>query len=426
MADISGQIKKDSDGPLICFLTGTLITTAAGDIPVEDLKIGDLLPTHSGQIVPIKWIGTQEKDGPLNDKSDYPICFKAGSLGNGLPKRDLWVSGKHAVYINGNLVVANLLPNGITIIQQQAAGPIKLFNIDLGEHHCIFAEGTIAESYRECLNRDLFDNAQEFTELYPEHQPCHQATYAPQISSEDDARLPAIIDSLLAYVPSEAITTDPDLHLLVDGVRLNPLELNGVGRTTFNFLLPLSAQSVRLVSRKNRPLALGLNSEIREFGFHLQELSAVGELGNASIHLKATHGLFEDGYYQVDSNQGRWTMGNAYLPTELMLPAMKSKNAEAESGFIRLTIKGHGLARYLVAKDTIQISPAIEVVATDVTGSEVEPKLVAAIPEEITPTEASNVVVLQETVIEKTIQSEPSHHLEAANQESPSVIAVNQ
>ncbi len=40
-----------------CFLKGTRIRTIAGEHVVEDLAIGDLLPTHSNGIRPIQWIG---------------------------------------------------------------------------------------------------------------------------------------------------------------------------------------------------------------------------------------------------------------------------------------------------------------------------------------------------------------------------------
>src|SRR5690349_4140157 len=40
----------------ICFLKGTKIRTASGERKIEDLKIGDLLPTVFGGVRPIQWI----------------------------------------------------------------------------------------------------------------------------------------------------------------------------------------------------------------------------------------------------------------------------------------------------------------------------------------------------------------------------------
>jgi hypothetical protein len=47
---------KDNNGRS-CFLKGTTIRTVEGAIKIEDLAIGDLLPTVFGGICPIQWIG---------------------------------------------------------------------------------------------------------------------------------------------------------------------------------------------------------------------------------------------------------------------------------------------------------------------------------------------------------------------------------
>ena len=41
----------------MCFLKGTKIQTAEGERKVEDLAIGDLLPTMFGGLRPVQWIG---------------------------------------------------------------------------------------------------------------------------------------------------------------------------------------------------------------------------------------------------------------------------------------------------------------------------------------------------------------------------------
>src|SRR6516162_4364414 len=61
-----------------CFLKGTMIRTAAGDRKIEDLAMGDLLPTVFGGICPIQWIGRYS----LKKRSDQGMG-REGAAGSG-------------------------------------------------------------------------------------------------------------------------------------------------------------------------------------------------------------------------------------------------------------------------------------------------------------------------------------------------------
>lgn len=47
---------------VVCFVNGSLIEVEDGYCAVEDLKIGDLVRTQSGDLVPIRWIGSRALD----------------------------------------------------------------------------------------------------------------------------------------------------------------------------------------------------------------------------------------------------------------------------------------------------------------------------------------------------------------------------
>ncbi len=172
-----------------CFLRGVLILTSRGEVPVEMLRAGDLVATRFGGLRPIRWIGTQSFEGRLAGAAHQPIRFARGSLGDGLPSCDLWVSPGHAMLIQGGLVGdvlahAGALVNGRTITQARMRGVIAYFHLDLGPHDCVLANGAWAESYFEDRNRDSFDNAGDFHARFPGHVPERQGTCLPIITAE--------------------------------------------------------------------------------------------------------------------------------------------------------------------------------------------------------------------------------------------------
>jgi len=126
-----------------CYRRETKITTQNGFRAVEDLKIGDHVQTRFGGLSPIKWIGRRSYAGHfLKGKRDIlPICFKAGSITETVPVRDLWVSPHHAMYIDGVLIEARDLVNGISVVQDRNAEQIDYFHIELEGHDVIMAEG---------------------------------------------------------------------------------------------------------------------------------------------------------------------------------------------------------------------------------------------------------------------------------------------
>jgi Hint domain len=79
-------------GPPHCFLPGTCILTSRGEVPVEELRIGDQVVTVRGEAKPIKWIGRQsfKKSGPAWQDSVMPIRIARGALDENTPHQDLY------------------------------------------------------------------------------------------------------------------------------------------------------------------------------------------------------------------------------------------------------------------------------------------------------------------------------------------------
>jgi O-antigen biosynthesis protein len=169
-----------------CYCRGTHILTQSGDVRVEDLKIGDDVATRAGAFRPIKWIGKRSYSGRFaaGQKHILPICFKAGSLADNAPRRDLWISPHHAMYLEGVLIEAKDLVNDVSIVQAEHVESVEYFHIELDTHDVIIAEGALSETFVDDDSRGMFHNAHEYSLLYPEQRHQHEVHYcAPRCDS---------------------------------------------------------------------------------------------------------------------------------------------------------------------------------------------------------------------------------------------------
>jgi hypothetical protein len=152
-----------------CFLTGTRIKTPEGEVKIEELRICDSVLTASGETRPIKFIGrvkvSRERTGPWN--GDGPVKISRFAIDGKAPHSDLYVSPAHAIYIDGILIPASNLVNGVTIVADAKPEALTLtyLHIALDTHEAILAEGLAVESFQRD-NVHAFDNANEYVKLY--------------------------------------------------------------------------------------------------------------------------------------------------------------------------------------------------------------------------------------------------------------------
>ena len=157
-----------------CFLSGTRIKTPEGEINIEELRIGDHVLTASGEAKPIKFIGrrkvSRERAGPWK-KGEGPVKISRFAIDGKAPHADLYISPTHAIYIDGILIPAGNLVNGVTIVADAKPEALSLtyFHIELDTHEAILAEGLAVESFRldnQLTHAFWFDNADEYVRLY--------------------------------------------------------------------------------------------------------------------------------------------------------------------------------------------------------------------------------------------------------------------
>jgi len=166
-----------------CFTPGTLIATPKGERPVEELRAGDKVITRDNGIQEIRWVGAKEMDWKALAANPHlkPILIKAGTLGDGLPERDMMVSPNHRMLVANDrtalyfeerevLAAAKHLINHQGIMQAQVMRTTYIhFMFD--QHEVVLSDGAWTESFQPgdyTLNG--IGNAQrvEILELFPE------------------------------------------------------------------------------------------------------------------------------------------------------------------------------------------------------------------------------------------------------------------
>ena len=214
----------------ICYLRGTKILTANGEVAIEDLRAGDRLVTRFGGLRRLQWVGRQSFNGRFLGKTNAPVCFHAGSIADNVPSRDLYVSPAHSIVIDDHLVGACLLVNGVTISQTATDQIVDYFHLDFGVHDCVIADGAWSESYAEQHNRHQFHNLAGFKAEFPDHRAGPQPYCLPQLGF-GDAGLAPVRARLLARVPAGAFTDITNVIYTSSanaGASLGAIDLSGI------------------------------------------------------------------------------------------------------------------------------------------------------------------------------------------------------
>jgi hypothetical protein len=154
-----------------CFLRGARLSTPDGEIAIEDLRIGDLVATASGEMRAIRWIGwitvDREEDAPWHTDA-MPVRVAKDAFGAGSPSRDLYLSRLHMVHLNGVLIPIGDLINGQTITAVDVPGDqIVYYHVELETHDVVIAEGAPCETLLTTAEKlTAFDNVDEYYALY--------------------------------------------------------------------------------------------------------------------------------------------------------------------------------------------------------------------------------------------------------------------
>ena len=166
-----------------CFTPGTLLATPKGERAVEELRAGDRVITRDNGIQEIRWVGRRALNRAELAAAPHlkPVLIRAGSLGNGLPERDMLVSPNHRMLVSNDrtalyfeehevLVAAKHLVDHKGVKQVEMLGTTYL-HFMFGRHEVVLANGAWTESFQPGdYTLGGMGNAQrsEIFELFPE------------------------------------------------------------------------------------------------------------------------------------------------------------------------------------------------------------------------------------------------------------------
>jgi hypothetical protein len=160
-----------TDGEVVmpCFVQGTRIATQRGQVGVEHLRAGDLVPTQFGGMRRVKWLGHRRVNCRRHPKPQkvWPMRVRAGAFADGVPHRDLWLSPDHAVFAENVLIPIKHLINGSTVTQEPRE-EVTYWHVELEHHDVLLAEGLPCETYLDTGNRSTFDNGGGPPQLHPD------------------------------------------------------------------------------------------------------------------------------------------------------------------------------------------------------------------------------------------------------------------
>lgn len=167
-----------------CFVHGTLLETTLGQKPIDQLKVGDVIPTQENGLQPIRWIGKRllTKEDLCKNPKLRPIRITAGSLGNGFPNRDLLVSRQHRMLVQSIiakrmfgssevLIAAIKMTELPGIFIDESVEVVEYYHLLFDRHEVIYAEGAPTESLftgPEALKAISAEARDEILAIFPE------------------------------------------------------------------------------------------------------------------------------------------------------------------------------------------------------------------------------------------------------------------
>jgi hypothetical protein len=225
-ANALGKFPRGLPGGPQCFGRGTLILTAQGEVPVEELAHGTLVMTTNGAL-PVKWVGRQTMRRNASASwhpSAVPVRVSRFAIDDQTPQRDLYLSQEHCLLIDGVFIPVKHLVNGRSIAfddNARMSETIAYYSVELDTHEVIFAEGTAVESFLYTGGQITWDNLGDYQDLYgSEHKV--MSAFAP-ICTYSGAR--AEVRGLLRLAASRFVDVRDPIQVAYDRIAARAMSI---------------------------------------------------------------------------------------------------------------------------------------------------------------------------------------------------------
>ncbi len=158
--DGSTMTFSEIENVIPCFTPGTLIATARGERPVEDLQVGDRIITRDNGIQEIAWVGHKQFQSADLVRNPHlkPVLIKAGSLGNDLPERDMLVSPNHRLLVASDMTQLYFEESEVLAAAKHMVGSQGIHRVDVTQttyihfmferHEVVLSDGAWTESFQ--------------------------------------------------------------------------------------------------------------------------------------------------------------------------------------------------------------------------------------------------------------------------------------
>jgi autotransporter passenger strand-loop-strand repeat protein len=294
-----------------CYAAGTHILTPDGEMLVEHLLVGDkVITVREGgpSELAITWVGQRTLDISRHARPEevYPVRILAGAFGPGVPERDLRVSPRHAIYVDGVFFEARALLNGATIIQERNTKFVTYHHIELEQHDVMLAEGLPAESFLDTGNRNMFEGEDTLV-LHPDFAAASDAGFCVPVVREG-AALVAVRQRLLDRVAALGFTPNDAVQMVAKaGAKFAAPMRNG---NVLSFNLVEACDTVELHCEAATPFEMSAAvADERVLGVAITRLTLVTQGERIEIALDAAG---HEGFHGVEDGH-RWTNGAARI-----------------------------------------------------------------------------------------------------------------